>query len=99
MATQILYNELTAGATTETIVITKDQSPMTFWASGLAGGESVIFQQEVNGNWVAIVENGESIVMDVDNTNQLCTGPAVIRLVISSSSGAVSVVSRDRYPD
>jgi hypothetical protein len=96
MATRVLYNELTAGATTEDIVVTEDQGAVTFWASGLAGGESVIFQQEVNGNYVPVVENGEAIVMDVDNTNQTCTGPAQFRLVISSSSGAVSVVMRDR---
>jgi len=98
MATEVIFNEVTAGSTSDDIVISQDEGIVVFFASGLAGSETIPIEQEVNGNYEPIVEAGAAIVLDVDNTNQGCRGPAVVRLVKPTTAGAVSVVRRTRNP-
>jgi len=98
MATVNLVNELTTAVTTGDIPVTQDEGVVSFFQSGLAGVESIAIEQKVNGNYVAIVESGAAIVLDVNNTNQICRGPAVIRLVKGTTAGAVSVDAITRFP-
>ena len=98
MATQTIFNGITAGATSDDIVINQDEGIVVFYQEGLAGSESVVVKQKVGSNYVAIVESGSAIVLDVDNTNQGCRGPAIIQLVASSTAGALTVESMSRSP-
>lgn len=98
MATELIFNETTAAANSDDIVITQDEGVVTFFASGLGSGEDIVIQQKVNGNYVAIVEGGTAIVLNTDNTNQGCRGPAVIRLSKPSTAGNVSVEKMTRNP-
>ena len=98
MATKNIYNEITAASTSEDIVITQDEGVVSLFQSGLATGESIAINQKVNGNYVAIKESGATIVLDEDNTNQICRGPAVIQLVKGITAGNVSVDAITRFP-
>ena len=92
-----LINAATGAITTPAIDITGDEGFVTFVQAGLTGTENVVLQQRVNGTWTAIVESGTAIVLDINNTNQSCKGPAVIRLV-KGVTAATSVDMISRFP-
>ena len=98
MATINLVNDTTSAVTSGPITIIQDEGFVTFMQEGLAGAESIPLEQRVNGNWTAIVESGTAIVLDVNNTNQSCKGPAVIRIVKGTTAGNVSVDLISRNP-
>jgi hypothetical protein len=98
MATELIFNEITAADTSDDIVITQDEGVVTFFASGLGSGEDIVIQQKVNGNYLGIVEGGTAVVLNTDNTNQGCRGPAVVRLSKPITASATSVEKMTRNP-
>ena len=97
MANRVIINEQTAAVTTEPEIVDKDQVPVIFASSGLASGEDVVIELEVNGNWVPIVENGSAISITVANTVRRCTGPCRIRFVKPITAAPSSLIRADRY--
>ena len=96
MGTTNLINAQTIAVTTGAINIIQDEGFVTFMQEGLTGSENVVLQQRVNGTWIPIVESGTAIVLDVNNTNQSCKGPAVIRLVKGTTAAtSVDMISRN----
>lgn len=99
MSTRVIFNEITAGGTSQDLLITKEEIPATICASGLQGSETIVINQKVNGNYQAVVEDNVSIVLDTAHTNQVVHSPCVLQLVCPSTAGAVSVVYYDKYVD
>ena len=99
MATTIIFNETTATGTSEDINISADQGRVVLAVSGLQGGETIVLKTKVLTNYEPIVENGAAIVLDVNNSNQMCTGPAIVQLVKPTTAGNVPVVLYTRYPE
>ena len=98
MPTKTLIDGISTAETTGEIPITQDEGVVSFFQHGLAGVETIPIEQKVNGLWTPIIESGAAIVLDVNNTNQICRGPAVVRLVKSSTAGVVSVDAITRQP-
>jgi len=98
MASETIFNGITAGATSDDIVISQDEGIVVFFQEGIAGVEAIVLKQKVGSNYVAIVESGAAIVLDINNTNQGCRGPAIIQLVCPSTAGATTVVKMSRQP-
>ena len=98
MATKTIFDGITIASTSEDIVITQDEGVVSLFQTGLATGESIVIKQKVNGLYTPILESGAAIVLDEDNTNQICRGPAVIQLVKSTTAGNVSVDAITRFP-
>jgi hypothetical protein len=98
MPTLNLVDNTTAAVTTGDIPISQDEGVVSFFQTGLAGVETIVVQQKVNGSYEPIVESGAAIVLDVNNTNQICRGPAIVRLVKGVTAGNVSVDSITRQP-
>lgn len=100
MATRTIIDNTTAAVTTEDINITQDEGVVSFFQVGLAAsGEDIVIEQKVNGVYTPIRESGAAIVLNGDNTNQICRGPATIRLVKGVTAGAVSVDAITRFPN
>ena len=98
MGTENIFNNITAGATSDDIVITQDEGIVVFFESGLAGSEAIVIKQKVGASYVPIVESGAAIVLDVNNTNQGCRGPAVVQLVCPATAGGTTVEKMSREP-
>jgi len=98
MSATVIFDGITAGATSDDITISQDEGIVVFYQEGLAGSEAIVVKQKVNGTYVAIVESGSAIVLDVNNTNQGARGPAIIQLVCPSTAGATTVVAMSRTP-
>lgn len=98
MATRTVIDNTDGAITTGGTDITQDEGFVSFLQRGLAGSEAIPLEQFVNGGWTAIVESGTAIVLDVNNTNQSCKGPARVRLVKGSTAGNVSVDVISRAP-
>ena len=98
MAIKTLINAQTDAATTGWISISKAISPVCFVHAGLASGESIIVEQLVNGTSEPVIEGGVAVALSKDNeSNIMCEGPIVIRLVKGVTAGATSVDMIDRY--
>ena len=98
MATETVFDGITAGATSDDIIITQDEGIVVFFESGLAGSEAIVIKQKVGAAYVPIVESGAAIVLDVNNTNQGCRGPAVVQLVCPSTASPTTVTRMTREP-
>ena len=94
MSTRVLINAVTVAETTEAEVIHQEQLPVSFAVSGLATGEAIVIEEDVNGTWVPIVESGTAVTLSEDNTVRKCTGVCRIRFVKPLTAGAVTLIRR-----
>lgn len=96
MGTRVIFNEITAGGTSQDITVTQETMPITIVAEGLAGAEKVAIQMKSNGEYVSLVDNSTTIQLDVNNVTRVFTAPCIFRLVADSTSGGLNVTVYDK---